>query len=134
MGESSIYAVVEAGGKQYRVTPGQVLDVDRMDVAPGEKIELGRVLVLGRGDDVTIGTPVVEGAKVMATARDNGRARKVLVFKYKPKVRYRRKIGHRQPFTRLVIDEIVGPDAAAPVAVRKRPATRRRKQVTADGS
>jgi large subunit ribosomal protein L21 len=111
-GGGEIYAIVETGGKQYRVAPGQVVDVDRLDVAEGATIELDRVLLLGEGDDVTVGTPVVEGAKVVATSQGDGRGKKIIVFRYKPKVRYRRKTGHRQGYTRLAIDKIVGPGAA----------------------
>lgn len=89
--------------------PGQVLNVDRLDVTEGSTVELDRVLLLGDGDKVTVGTPLVEGARVVATAQGNGRGRKVIVFKYKPKVRYRRKTGHRQPYTRLSIDRIEAP-------------------------
>ena len=111
-GGGEIYAIVETGGKQYRVAPGQVVDVDLLDVAEGATIELDRVLLLGEGDDVTVGTPVVEGAKVVATSQGDGRGKKIIVFRYKPKVRYRRKTGHRQGYTRLAIDKIVGPGAA----------------------
>lgn len=111
-GGGDIYAIVETGGKQYRVAPGQVVDVDRLDVAEGATIELDRVLLLGEGDDVTVGKPVVEGAKVVATSQGEGRGKKIIVFRYKPKVRYRRKTGHRQGYTRLAIDKIVSPGAA----------------------
>ncbi len=111
-GGGDIYAIVETGGKQYRVVPGQVVDVDRLDVAEGATIELDRVLLLGEGDGVTVGKPVVEGAKVLATSQGEGRGKKIIVFRYKPKVRYRRKTGHRQGYTRLTIDKIVGPGAA----------------------
>ena len=111
-GGRKIYAIVETGGKQYRVTQGQVLDVDRLDVDEGATVELDRVLVVGEGDNVAVGTPTVEGAKVVATSKGDGRARKIIVFKYKPKVRYRRKTGHRQTYTRLAIDEIVAPGIA----------------------
>ncbi len=111
-GGGEIYAIVETGGKQYRVAPGQVVDVDRLDVAEGTTIELDRVLLLSEGDDVTVGTPVVEGAKVVATSQGDGRGKKIIVFRYKAKVRYRRKTGHRQGYTRLAIDKIVGPGAA----------------------
>ena len=110
-GGEAIYAIVETGGKQYRVTPGQVVDVDRLDVAEGASIELDRVLLLGEGDSVTVGTPTVNGARVTATAQGEGRGKKIIVLRYKPKVRYRRKTGHRQAYTRLTIDSIVGPGA-----------------------
>jgi large subunit ribosomal protein L21 len=116
-GGGEIYAIVETGGKQYRVAPGEVVDIDRLDVAEGATIELDRVLLLGEGNDVTVGTPVVEGAKVVATSQGEGRGKKIIVFRYKPKVRYRRKTGHRQGYTRLAIDKIVGPGEATIVPV-----------------
>ncbi len=103
---SDIYAIVEAGGKQYKVTPGQVIDIESMSVE-GDTVELERVYLVSDGDNVSVGKPTVEGAKVIANVVDEGKGKKVLVFKYKPKVRYRRKKGHRQPYTRLAIKEIV---------------------------
>ncbi len=101
-----IYAVFETGGKQYKVSPGQVLDVERLPEA-GETVELDRVYLVSDGEKVTVGRPTVEGAKVVATVVEEGKGDKVLVFKYKPKVRYRRKKGHRQPYTRLAVKEIL---------------------------
>ncbi len=129
MGGARIYAIVETGGKQYRVTPGQVVDVDLLDVADGDTVELERVLLVSDGDDVTVGTPTVDGAKVVATSNGDGRAAKIIVFKYKPKTRYRRKTGHRQGFTRLTIDRIDGP--GVPVT---RPARREKKEVDDSGA
>lgn len=106
-----IYAIVETGGKQYRVQSGQVVDVDLMDVPEGDTIELDRVLLIGEEDKLTIGTPLVEGAKVMATSQGNGRNKKIIVMKYKNKVRYRKKTGHRQHYTRLSIGRIIEPGA-----------------------
>lgn len=113
---SRIYAVIETGGKQYRVTPGQTVDVERLDVAQGSTIELDRVLLVAQGNRVMVGNPTVSGAKVVATSQGEGKGKKVIVFKYKPKVRYRRKIGHRQLYTRLMIDKIVEPEAGKAVA------------------
>ena len=104
-----IYAIIETGGKQYKVTPGQTIDVERLDVAEGSTVELEKVLLIADGDKMKVGTPTVEGAKVIATSQGEGRTRKIIVFKYKPKVRYRKKTGHRQFYTRLVIDRIVEP-------------------------
>ena len=101
-------------------------------MADGATIELDRVLVVGEGDKVSVGTPTVEGAKVVATSKGDGRGKKVIVFKYKPKVRYRRKTGHRQGYTRLAIDEIVAPGMTADKPVRKR--TRRKKEETESGA
>ena len=105
-----IYAIIETGGKQYKVSPGQTIDVDRLDVAEGNSIELDRVLLISGDDKVIVGTPLVNGAKVMATSQGEGRGKKIIVFKYKPKVRYRKKTGHRQFYTRLTIDKIVEPE------------------------
>ncbi len=105
-----IYAIIETGGKQYKVTPGQVLDVERLDVAEGDTVNLDRVLLIADGDKVTVGNPIIERAKVVATSQGEAKGEKVTVFKYKPKVRYRKKTGHRQHYTRLVIDKIVEPE------------------------
>ena len=102
-----IYAVIETGGKQYRVSAGQIIDVDRLGVAEGNTVELNRVLLIADNDRVIIGTPIVDGAKVIATSQGEGKAKKIIVFKYKPKRRYRKKTGHRQLYTRLVIDKII---------------------------
>ena len=122
---SEIYAIIETGGKQYKVTPGQTVDVDRLNVAPGNTVELDRVLLITDGDKMTVGTPTIEGAKVVATSEGEGKGKKIIVFKYKPKVRYRKKTGHRQLYTRLVIDKIVTPKAKV---------RRRKKEVTASGT
>lgn len=90
------------------MTPGQTVEVERLDVAEGGKVELDRVLLIADGDTVTVGKPTVDGAKVVATSLGEGKGDKIIVFKYKPKVRYRKKTGHRQFYTRLTIDKIVG--------------------------
>lgn len=97
---------METGGKQYRVSPGQTIEVEKLPVQ-GDTVELDRVCLVADGDKVTVGKPTVAGAKVIASVVEEGRGDKVLVFKYKPKTRYRRKKGHRQPYTRLAIKEIV---------------------------
>ncbi len=102
-----MYAVVEAGGKQYKVSVGQVIDVEKLAAQEGERVELNRVLMVGQGEQIRVGTPWVEGAKVFATVMGHDRARKVLAFRYMPKERLRRIRGHRQSFTRLKIEEIV---------------------------
>lgn len=88
------------------MSPGQTIDVEKLSVE-GDTVELDRVYLVADGDKVTLGKPTVAGAKVIATVLGDGKGDKVLVFKYKPKVRYRRKKGHRQPYTRLAIKEIV---------------------------
>ena len=130
-GGKEIYAIIETGGKQYKVTPGQTIDVERLDVDEGSTVELDRVLFIADGDKVTVGTPTIDGAKVIATSQGDGKGKKVIVFKYKPKVRYRKKTGHRQLYTRLAIDKIVGPEAmlGEPKKVR-----RRKKEVIESGT
>ena len=130
-GGRKIYAIIETGGKQYRVTDGQVIDVEMLNTIEGTTVEFDKVLLIGDDDNVTIGTPLVEGARVLATSQGDGRGKKVIVFKYKPKTRYRKKNGHRQPYTRLTINEIVGPGAAEKPA---RKTGQRKKEVTESGA
>jgi len=132
LGGLKIYAIIETGGKQYRVSPGQSIDVERLDVAEGKTVDLDRVLLIADGKRVTVGAPTVDGAKVVATSQGEGKGDKIIVFKYKPKVRYRKKTGHRQLYTRLVIDEIIEPGAAQAKPPKK--AQRRKKEVTKDGA
>ncbi len=101
------YAIVETGGKQYTVRPGDTLRVEKLSDAPEDALELDRVLLLSRDGVVKVGQPLVEGASVRAEVVGNGRSRKITVLKYKPKVRYKRKTGHRQHYTELRITEIV---------------------------
>ncbi len=127
-----IYAIIETGGKQYKVSPGQTIDVERLDVAEGNTIELDRVLLIAHDDKVTVGTPTIDGAKVVATSQGEGKGKKIIVFKYKPKVRYRKKTGHRQFYTRLVIDRIVEPGATEGEPTKK--VRRRKKEVMPSGA
>jgi len=127
-----IYAIIETGGKQYKVSPGQTIDVERLDVAEGDTVELDRVLLIAEGDQVTVGKPTIEGAKVIATSQGEGKGKKIIVFKYKPKVRYRRKMGHRQLHTRLTVDKIVEPGAIQAEPAKK--ARRRKKEVIESGA
>jgi len=106
----NIYAIIETGGKQYRVTPGQVVEVDFLDAIDGTTVELDRVLLIGDGGKVVTGKPVIEGAKVVATSEGESKAKKVIAFRYKNKTRSHVKRGHHQISTRLTIDEIVGPE------------------------
>lgn len=106
-GRRIIYAIVATGGKQYRVSEGAVLSVEQIPGDEGSPVELDQVLLVDDGEKVLVGQPVLDGAKVKATVISQGKSRKVIVFKYKSKVRYRRKRGHRQPYTRLAIDQIV---------------------------
>ena len=131
MGGVIIYAIIETGGKQYKVAPGQVLDVDYLSVVEGNTVELDKVLLVADdNNNLTVGKPMVEGAKVLATSQGGGKGKKILVFKYKNKVRYSKKTGHRQLYTRLAIDEIVGPGAEKKT-VRK---PRAKKKVTESGA
>lgn len=114
-----MYAVVETGGKQYCVREGDTFRVEKLGRKPGEIIEFDRVLLVADDEGVVkIGTPVVPGAKVIAKVVSEGKSRKLLVFKYKAKKNYRRRYGHRQPFTEVCIQSILpeapaaGPDAS----------------------
>ncbi len=100
-----MYAVIETGGKQLRVTEGAEIYVEKLDAQEGETITFDNVLMIG-GDKLTVGNPLVEGAKVNAKVVKHGKQRKIIVFKYKPKKNYRRKQGHRQPYTKLEITSI----------------------------
>lgn len=102
-----MYAVIKTGGKQYRVSPGDSIDVEKLPYEVGEQIELDQVLLVANGSGTKIGRPLVKGAKVKATVTRQAKGRKVIIFKYRPSKRYRRKKGHRQHYTRLRIDEIV---------------------------
>ena len=112
-GRPNIYAIIETGGKQYRVSPGQVIDVERLHAAKGSTVDLVRVLLMAEGDRVVVGNPLVEGAKVTATSQGEHKGEKTIVFKYKAKKRYYKKTGHRQLYTTLVINKIVAPGLAA---------------------
>lgn len=111
-----IYAIVETGGKQYIVTPGQKLKVDLLGVPSGNRIEMNRVLLIADDGKVLIGRPLVEGAKVIASCMAEAKDRKVIAFKYHRKNRYRRKIGHRQPYTELTVRHILKPGETEPEA------------------
>ena len=101
-----MYAVVQTGGKQYKVAVGETVDVEHVHADVGDTVTLDEVLMIADGEDVQVGKPFIEGAKVSATVLVQGKGRKVVIFKYRPKQRYRRKKGHRQAFTRLQIAEI----------------------------
>ncbi|MGB9640793.1 MAG: 50S ribosomal protein L21 [Anaerolineales bacterium] len=101
------YAIIEDGGKQFKAVEGGTIDVDHFPAEVGEQLDLERVLLLADESQVEIGMPFVQGAKVLATVKAQVKGPKVVVFKYKPKKRYRVKTGHRQRYTRLQIDSIV---------------------------
>jgi large subunit ribosomal protein L21 len=102
-----MYAIVRTGGKQYRVEAGRSLEVDRLPGQEGDTVELGDVLLIAGDGEVTVGTPTIEGARVMAGIEAQGKAPKIVVFNYKNKVRSRKKSGHRQQYTRLAVREIL---------------------------
>ncbi|AKP47975.1 MULTISPECIES: 50S ribosomal protein L21 [Bacillus] len=100
-----MYAIIETGGKQLKVEEGQTVYIEKVDAAEGETVTFDKVLFVG-GEDVKVGTPLVEGATVTGKVEKHGRGKKIVVFKYKPKKNYRRKQGHRQPYTKVVIEKI----------------------------
>ena len=102
-----MYAIVESGGRQYRAEEGQTFSVEKLPYEVGDKVELDNVLLIANGDSVNVGQPTVGGATVKATVVEQYRGKKILVWKYRAKQRYRRRRGHRQDYTRLRIDEIV---------------------------
>jgi len=111
VGGDTIYAIVEAGGKQYRVAPKQTIQVDRLDTSTGKTVELDRVLLISDGQNTLVGTPTIAGAKIVASSMGEVKGDKLTVFKYKNKTRYRKKTGHRPIYTRLSIEEVVRPEA-----------------------
>lgn len=113
------YAVIRTGGKQYRVAPGQQVRVDRLPGSVGDRIDLPDVLLLSTDAGTQVGAPTLENARVVASIVDQSRGRKVRVFKYKRKIRYRVLRGHRQRHTDLRIEEILGPDGSAFVHEKK---------------
>lgn len=102
-----MYALVRTGGKQYRVEEGRSIKIERLPGDAGDTIELGEVLLMGDGDAITIGTPTIEGARIVGTIAEQGRAKKILVFHFRNKTRHKKKNGHRQHFTRFVVDDIL---------------------------
>ncbi|GGF06871.1 50S ribosomal protein L21 [Halobacillus andaensis] len=100
-----MYAIIETGGKQIKVQEGQEIYVEKVNVEAGETVTFDKVLFVG-GDDTKVGAPFVDGASVTAKVEKQGRQKKLTVFKYKPKKNYKRKQGHRQPYTKLVVESI----------------------------
>ncbi len=101
-----MYAVIETGGKQYKVSEGDTIFIEKLEAEEGSSVTFDKVLVVGDGENVKIGAPAVDGASVTANVVKNGKAKKIYVFKMKRKKNYRRKKGHRQPFTKVVIEKI----------------------------
>lgn len=106
-GGEKIYAIIEIGGKQYKVAPKQTLEVELLDVPEGDVVELDKVLFIGEDKNTLVGNPIIKGAKVVATSLGEAKGEKVIVFRYKSKVRYRSKRGHRQTYTKILVNEIV---------------------------
>ena len=103
-----MYAIIKTGGKQYRVAEGDEIYVEKLAANEGDEVAFDQVLTIVNDDDVKVGKPFVECAKVTAKVEAQGKAKKILVFKYKAKSNYRRRQGHRQPFTKVVIEKIEG--------------------------
>jgi large subunit ribosomal protein L21 len=139
----AVYAVIRSGGKQYRVEEGRSVKLDRLAGEPGETVELTDVLLLADGDDLSVGAPTVEGARVLGTIAEQGRSDKIIVFRYKAKTRSRKKTGHRQHFTRVVVEDILAagqqpkpraaPEPEAPVA-EEAPKPRRGRRRAAEAT
>ncbi len=115
-----MYAIVRTGGKQYRVEEGRTLSVELLPAKEGSSVELKDVLLIDDDGKVTLGTPTIDGARVLADVESHGRAKKIIVFKYRAKVRTRKKTGHRQHLTNLAVTEILRPGQESKVAKPKR--------------
>ena len=103
-----MYAVIETGGKQYNVEAGKCYYIEKLNAEVGENVEFDNVLLVANGEEVKVGNPTVSGAKVKATVEAQGKGKKVIVFKFKAKKHFRKKKGHRQPFTKIKIESIEG--------------------------
>lgn len=131
-----MYAIIETGGKQYRVQEGDVITVEKLNVEAGQAVAFDNVLVLA-GDELKVGAPYVEGAKVFGEVVENGKGKKVVIFKYKAKKDYRKKQGHRQPYTMVKITSLNGeapvaaPEAAAEEADKKVSASMKKDELIA---
>ena len=102
-----MYAVIQTGGKQYKVSPGDVIYIEKLPATEGEEVSFD-VLMVSKDDEVLFGTPVVEGVQAQGRVLAHGRGKKIVVYKFKAKKNYRRKQGHRQPFTKVEITAIAG--------------------------
>ena len=101
-----MFAIIKTGGKQYKVQEGDIIFVEKLNAAEGDSISFDEVLAVGNGDSINVGTPTVSGAVVKANVLKNGKAKKIYVMTYKPKKGEKRKLGHRQPYTKVQIDSI----------------------------
>jgi large subunit ribosomal protein L21 len=105
-GVSDMYAVIKTGGKQYRVSQGDTLRVEKLDAGEGESVEFERVLMVGAGDDIKIGAPYLDGSRVTARVKSHGRADKVEIIKFKRRKHHMKRMGHRQSYTEVEITSI----------------------------
>lgn len=103
-----MYAIIETGGKQYRVQEGDTIFVEKLDIDNEEQVSFDKVLFISKDDDLVVGKPYIEGAKVEGKVLEQGKGKKVVVFKYKAKKNYRKKQGHRQPYTKVKVEKILG--------------------------
>ncbi|NEW04503.1 50S ribosomal protein L21 [Paenibacillus sp. SYP-B3998] len=101
-----MYAIIETGGKQYKVQEGDVLYIEKLNAAEGDVVSFDRVLAVSKESGLVVGAPLVSGAAVSAKVEKHGKGAKVIVYKYKPKKNYHKKQGHRQPYTRVVVEKI----------------------------
>lgn len=118
-----MYAIIETGGKQYKVSQGDVLFIEKLPVQADEVITFDKVVMIGSEDGVKVGAPTVENAEVTAKVIKNGKSKKITVFTYKPKKNCKRKMGHRQPYTKVEITGIS--DSAAPKKATRKPAAKK---------
>ena len=103
-----MYAVIKTGGKQYRVSEGDILKVEKLDAEQGSTVDFDQVLMVADGDDIKIGAPLVEGSKVSATIEEHGRGKKIEIIKFKRRKHHMKRMGHRQAYTKLKITGITG--------------------------
>ncbi|NLK21520.1 MAG: 50S ribosomal protein L21 [Epulopiscium sp.] len=101
-----MYAIIETGGKQYRVQEGDIISVEKLGIADGGQITFDKVLAVSKDDSLSVGTPFVNNASVSASVIEEGKGKKIIVYKYKPKKGYHKKHGHRQPYTKIKIEAI----------------------------
>ncbi|WP_058485326.1 50S ribosomal protein L21 [Defluviitalea phaphyphila] len=101
-----MYAIIETGGKQYRVQEGDVINVEKLGVQAGEKVTFDKVLAVSKDGTISVGTPFISNASVSASVLEEGKGKKIIVYKYKPKKGYHKKRGHRQPYTKVKIETI----------------------------
>lgn len=101
-----MYAIIETGGKQFKVQEGDILNIEKINANEGDKVEVSKILAVVKEGEMLIGKPYVEGAKTVLKVLEHGKNDKILIFKYKAKKKYRKTQGHRQPFTKVVVEKI----------------------------